>query len=96
MVNSLDEEVCTIKLEANTVFAISQPAGCLNFRVDQFKICVNDFVGCKPETFGKYVYFMQTIVLYTSLNPVYRNLRRNGSLQILIYGTHYLSLSVQR
>ena len=44
----------------------------------------------------KYVYFMQTIVLYTSLNTVYRNLGRNGSLQILIYGTHYLSLSVQR
>ena len=96
MMNSLDEEVCTIKLEANTVFAISQPAGCLNFRVDQFKICVNDFVSCKLGTFEKYIYFMQTIVLYTSLNTVYRNLRRNGSLQILIYGTHYLSLSVQR
>ena len=66
MMNSLDEEVCTIKLEANTVLSISQPADYLNFRVDQFKICVNDFVGCKLVTSEKYVYFMQTIVFCLS------------------------------
>ena len=55
--NSLDEEVCTIKPEANTVFAISQPAGYWNFRVDQFKICVNDFVGWKLVTSEKYAIF---------------------------------------
>jgi len=59
--NSLDEEVCTIKLEANTGLR-NIAAGYLNFRVDQFKICVNDFVGCKLVTSEKYVYFMQTIV----------------------------------